>query len=89
MVRPSFIDIMSYNNTVRKESVFMASHGCVCVSRHISRENIQNLMAGLEFVCIYVDGLLIISKLTFDNNLNQLQVVLQGIRRVGLKVINL
>ena len=43
-------------------------------------------MAGLEFVCTYLDDLLIVSNSTFEDHLHQLQVVLRRLRRAGLKV---
>ena len=43
-------------------------------------------MTGLEFVCTYLDYQLIISNVIFEDHLCQLQIVLQGLRRAGLKV---
>ena len=56
------------------------------MSPDISQEKMSNLTAGLEFVCIYLDDLLTISNSALKDHLYQLQVVLQRLRRVGLKV---
>ncbi len=43
-------------------------------------------MAGLEFVCTYVDELLITSNSIFEDHLHQLEIVLKRLRRAGLKI---
>ena len=43
-------------------------------------------MAGQEFVCTYLDDLLIISISTFEDQLYQLEVVVWRLRRAELKV---
>ena len=42
-------------------------------------------MAGLELIPSYLDDLLTISNSIFEDHLHQLQVVLQRLRRAGLK----
>ena len=56
------------------------------MSPDIFQEKISHLMAGQEFVHTHMDDILIISMSTFGDHLCQLQVVLQRLRRVGLKV---
>ena len=58
----------------------------VNVSPDIFQEKMSDLMSGLEFVRTYLDDLLIISNSSFEDHLQQLKVVLQRLRRVGLKV---
>ena len=55
----------------------------VNVSPDIFQEKMSNLMSGLEFVHTYLDDLLIISNLTFEDHLCQLQIVFWRLRRVG------
>ncbi len=70
---------------MEKVSVSKTPHGCECVSMHI-REKMSDLMTGLEFLLTYLDDLLIISNSTFEDNLCQLEILLQRLRRAGLKV---
>ncbi len=56
------------------------------VSPDIFQEKMSDLMAGLEFVHAYLDDLLIICNSTFEDHLCQLEIVLQRLRRAGLKV---
>ena len=56
------------------------------VSPDIFQEKMSILMDGLEFVCTYLDDLLIISNSTFEDHLRQLSTVLQRLRRAGLKI---
>ena len=58
----------------------------VNVSPDMFQEKLSNLMAGLEFVRTFLDDLLIISNLTFEDHLYQLQTFLWKLRRAGLKV---
>ena len=62
------------------------THMGVNVSPDIFQKKISDLMAGLEFVCTYLDDLLITSNSTFEDHLCQLHVVLWRLRRAGLKV---
>ena len=43
-------------------------------------------MAGLEFLRAYLDDLLIISNSTYEDHPHQLEIVLQRLKRAGLKV---
>ena len=58
----------------------------VNVSADIFQEKMSHLMAEVEFVHTYLDGLLIISKSTLEDHFCLLHVVLNRLRRAGLKV---
>ena len=58
----------------------------VNVSPDIFQEKMSILMDGLEFVCTYLDNLLVISNSTFEDHLRQLSTVLRRLRRAGLKI---
>ena len=58
----------------------------VNVSPDIFQEKMSDLMAGLEFVCMCLDNLQIISNSTFEGYLRQLEIVQQSLRIAGLKV---
>ena len=46
----------------------------------------NELFAGFEYVRAYIDDLLIITKGTFDEHLNQLDTVLEKLETAGLKI---
>lgn len=52
----------------------------------IFQHQMSSLMAGLEFVRTYLDDILLITKNNFIDHLNQLDLVLQRIQSVGLKI---
>ncbi len=55
-------------------------------SPDIFKEKMLELMESLEFVRAYLDDLLCISKLSLENHLDKLQMVLWHLRDAGLKV---
>ena len=52
----------------------------------IFQEKMSELMLDLEFVRTYLDDVLVVSKNTFEDHLNKLEITLQRIQKVGLKV---
>jgi hypothetical protein len=55
-------------------------------SADIFQAQIMDLMASLEFVCVYMDDLLIITRRTLDEHLQKMETVLTRLRDAGLKV---
>ena len=55
-------------------------------SPDIFQEKMSNLMRGLEFVRVYIDDILVISQGNFEQHLSQLELALQRIDKVGLKI---
>ncbi len=55
-------------------------------SPDIFQEKISELMESLEFVRAYLDDLLCIFKLSLEDHLEKLEVVLGRLRNAGLKV---
>ena len=55
-------------------------------SSDIFQEKMLELMESLEFVRAYLDDLLCISKLSLEDHLDKLEVVLRQLRNAGLKV---
>jgi Reverse transcriptase (RNA-dependent DNA polymerase) len=58
----------------------------LCNSPNIFQEKMSKLMEGLDFVRTYIDDLLIITKESFDDHLEKLDLVLQRLEDSGLKV---
>ena len=58
----------------------------LCNSPDIFQEKMSELMQGLEFVRTYIDDLLILTKGTFEEHLEDVQKVLERLRSAGLKV---
>jgi len=58
----------------------------LCNSPDIFQEKMGELMADLEFVRAYIDDLIILTKDSWDNHLNQLRTVFSRLRDAGLKV---
>ena len=58
----------------------------LCNSPDIFQEKMSNLFADLEYVCTYIDDLLVITKGSLDNHLEKLDIILNKLRRAGLKV---
>ena len=58
----------------------------LCNSPDIFQEKMSELMEGLEFARTYLDDLLCITKGTFDDHLEKLDLVLARLARAGLKV---
>src|SRR3954471_5935667 len=58
----------------------------LCNSPDISQEKMGELMAGLDFARAYLDDLLIISRGTFVEHLEQLEQVLTRLAEAGLKI---
>ena len=48
----------------------------VCNSLGIFQERMSDLMTGLEFVCMYLDDLLVLTKSDWNDHLNKLEQVL-------------
>jgi hypothetical protein len=55
-------------------------------SPDIFQEKMSDLMATLEFVRTYLDGLLIITKGSLEDHLEKLSMILTGLQDVGLKI---
>ena len=55
-------------------------------SADIFQAQIMDLMAALKFVRAYMDDLLIITRETLDEHLQQMEIVLTRLRDAGLKV---
>ena len=58
----------------------------LCNSPDIFQEKMSDLMAGLEFVRVYLDDILAITKGTFDDHLEKLEQLLNRVSAAGLKV---
>ena len=58
----------------------------LCNSPDIFQEKMSDLMDGLRFVRTYIDDLLCLTDSTYDDHLEKLELVLQRIKRAGLKV---
>jgi ribosome-interacting GTPase 1 len=58
----------------------------LCNSPDIFQEKMSKLMEGLDFIRTYIDGLLVITKESFDDHLEKLDLVLQRLEDAGLKV---
>ena len=58
----------------------------VANSPDILQEKMSDLMSGLEFVCTYLDDVLVLTTATWDDHLRKLDTVLHGIAKAGLKV---
>ena len=58
----------------------------LCNSPDIFQEKMSSLFADLQFVRAYIDDLLIITKGTFKDHLEQVRTVLQRLKGAGLKV---
>jgi len=58
----------------------------LCNSPDIFQEKMGELMADLEFVHAYIDDLLILTKVSWEQHLTQLCIVFQRLQDAGLKV---
>jgi ribosome-interacting GTPase 1 len=58
----------------------------LCNSPNIFHEKMSELMEGLEFIRTYIDDLLVITKESFEDQLEKLDLVLQQLEDAGLKV---
>jgi Reverse transcriptase (RNA-dependent DNA polymerase) len=58
----------------------------LCNSPDIFQEKMSELMAGLDFIRAYIDDLLVITKGSYIEHLNKLEVVLTRLQDTGLKV---
>ena len=58
----------------------------LCNSPDIFQEKMGDLMEGLEFARAYIDDLLVVSKETLQEHLDQLEQVLLRLNDAGLKV---
>ena len=58
----------------------------LCNSPDIFQEKMSELMDGLAFVRTYIDDLLCLTKGTFSDHLEKVELVLQRLQKAGLKV---
>ena len=58
----------------------------LCNSPDIFQEKMSELMEGLEYICTYIDDLLIISKDSFEDHLSKVGAALECLCKAGLKV---
>ena len=58
----------------------------LCNSPDIFQEKMSELMEGLEFVRTYIDDLLCLTKGSYEDHLEKLELVLEKLRKAGLKV---
>jgi hypothetical protein len=58
----------------------------LCNSPDIFQEKMSELMDGLAFVRTYIDDLLFLTKGTFSDHLEKVELVLQRLQKAGLKV---
>src|SRR5687767_9582304 len=58
----------------------------LCNSPNIFQEKMSELMIGLEFARAYLDDLLIISKIDFNEHLEHLEAALNRLSEAGLKI---
>jgi Reverse transcriptase (RNA-dependent DNA polymerase) len=58
----------------------------LCNSPDIFQEKMSELMEGLDFIRTYIDDLLVITKESFDDHLEKLDLVLQQLENARLKV---
>ena len=58
----------------------------LCNSPDIFQEKMSELMDGLEFVRTYIDDLLCLTKGSFDDHLEKIELVFQRLQEAGLKV---
>ena len=57
----------------------------VCNSSDIFLEKINEMFCGIEFIIVYIDDLLIITKGYWSNHLNKLELLLTKLRENRLK----
>ena len=58
----------------------------LCNSPDIFQEKMSELMEGLEFVRTHIDDLLSLTKGSFEDHLEKLEIVFQRLQEAGLKV---
>ena len=58
----------------------------LCNSPDIFQERMSFLIQGLEYVRIYIDNLLIITKNDYQDHLDKLETVLNKLSETGLKI---
>jgi len=58
----------------------------LCNSPDIFQEKMSELMDGTAFVRTYIDDLLCLTKGTFSDHLEKVELVLQRLQKAGLKV---
>jgi hypothetical protein len=83
------------NPDAQKHCTIVAQWGClsylrvpmgVSSSADIFQEQMTELMRGLNFVCCYIDDVLMVSKNSFLDHLFKLDEVLHRVRQAGLKI---
>jgi len=57
----------------------------LCNSPDIFQEKMSELMGGLAFVRTYIDDLLCLTKGTFSDHLEKVELVLQRLQKAGLR----
>ena len=60
--------------------------GRLCNSPNIFQDKMNKLFSGFDYVCAYIDNLLIITKGSFEEHLKHLDNVLEKIETAGLKI---
>ena len=58
----------------------------LCNSPDIFQEKMSTLMSDLEFVCTYIDDLLVMTISTWEDHLECLELVFQRLTKAGIKV---
>ena len=58
----------------------------LCNSLNIFQEKMNKLFSGFNYVGAYIDGLLVITKGSFEEHLNHLDTVLEKLETSGLKI---
>ena len=58
----------------------------LCNSPDIFQEKMNKLFAGFEYVRAYIDNLLLVTKGSFEDHLQDLDTVLENLETAGLKL---
>jgi hypothetical protein len=58
----------------------------LCTSPDIFQERMYKIFSDLEYICVYIDDLLVTSCSTFKEHLQRLELVFSQLSEAGLKV---
>jgi hypothetical protein len=58
----------------------------LCNSPDIFQEHMYEIFSDLEYVCVYIDDLLVTSCSTFEEHLQKLKLVFSRVSEAGLKI---